>query len=404
MPFERINTGKRLAQLDSLRGLAAFTVLVSHFLLIFPAIGTLVNSTSDQTGNWFLFGITYTPLHIFWAGYEAVIFFFVLSGFVLALPYLNPAKPVSYAGYLTKRIFRIYPPYLCAVIAAVIVNMLFYRGEINGLSAFFNDVGQHPVDWRLVMDHVFFIGSFDNSKFDPVLWSLVHEMRISIVFPIIMYGVRLVDWKINLALGFLLSCFNWWMIHLNFYQEVQYQHDYFATLSYVGFFILGALLAKHRELLVSRFGAMPRPVKYMMLGFAILAYTHRWWLTSSGLLGHGRFYKLLHENFVADWITALGVIIFILAALSSKTASGILAGKVPLFLGKISYSLYLFHAICLIALLDVLYGKIPIWMILIISFAASFVVSTLSYYFVELPAIKTGKFLAGKYFGEGSKR
>jgi len=70
----------RFEQLDSLRGLAALSVVVNHFLNILPGI------FDNPNDFWFL---KYTPLHLFWAGHEAVIFFFVLSGFVLSLQFFK---------------------------------------------------------------------------------------------------------------------------------------------------------------------------------------------------------------------------------------------------------------------------------------------------------------------------
>lgn len=65
----------RIASLDSLRGLAALSVVVWHIATMFPF-------SSDP---WF----ARTPFHIFGDGEEAVAIFFALSGFVLMLPYLN---------------------------------------------------------------------------------------------------------------------------------------------------------------------------------------------------------------------------------------------------------------------------------------------------------------------------
>ena len=356
----------------------------------------MADPTDGQPGGtgWLWF-ITYTPLHIFWAGHEAVVFFFVLSGFVLALPYLKSPTP-AYSSYLVKRFFRIYPPYLVAVAAAIVVNILFYRGGIANLSHWFNIIGQRPLDWSLVRDHVLFLGFFQNCKFDPVLWSLVHEMRISLVFPLLMVCVCRLNWKAGLVIAFSFGSFNWWMMHLKSFRVVHYQHDYFETIAYAGFFILGALLAKHREALIQRFRAIPRPVRYLMVMAGILAYTHGWWLTRSGLLRHGWVESILRLDLVADWGVALGIVVFILTALSSPTATGLLVGKAPLFLGKISYSLYLFHAICLIAFVNLLFGKIPIGIILAISAAASFALAALSYRWVEVPAINVGRFFSRK--------
>ncbi len=51
------------------------------------------------------------------AGHEAVILFFLLSGFVLTIPYLLPDPP-GYLRFLTRRVIRIYVPYLAALMQA----------------------------------------------------------------------------------------------------------------------------------------------------------------------------------------------------------------------------------------------------------------------------------------------
>ncbi len=62
---------QRYEELDSLRGLAALSVFFSHMYLMF----------NESMVSTFLF--EYGPFRAFIAGSEAVILFFVLSGFVL---------------------------------------------------------------------------------------------------------------------------------------------------------------------------------------------------------------------------------------------------------------------------------------------------------------------------------
>ena len=107
---------QRYEELDSLRGLAALTVVFSHFMVVFNI------NYQDTYGmgliqNWY----KYSPIRLFWAGHEAVILFFILSGFVLTIPFLKN-NPFSYKGYLVKRIFRIYLASATSIIVAVVLK------------------------------------------------------------------------------------------------------------------------------------------------------------------------------------------------------------------------------------------------------------------------------------------
>src|SRR2546430_6654006 len=91
-------------ELDSLRGLAAITVLVGHYL----------NPFLVQSGPYAGVGRAVqlarkTPLFGLFAGHEAVMLFFVLSGFVLSLKFLR-GDPVHYGGVSRPRKFLPYIP------------------------------------------------------------------------------------------------------------------------------------------------------------------------------------------------------------------------------------------------------------------------------------------------------
>ncbi|HWJ80334.1 MAG TPA: acyltransferase family protein [Niallia sp.] len=109
---------KRIEQLDSLRGLAALSVMFSHFMIVYN-INFIYTHVMGISETWY----RYSPFHFFWAGHEAVIFFFVLSGFCLALPFLGETK-VKYNEYIIKRFLRIYIPCIVSVILAVFLKSL----------------------------------------------------------------------------------------------------------------------------------------------------------------------------------------------------------------------------------------------------------------------------------------
>jgi peptidoglycan/LPS O-acetylase OafA/YrhL len=96
----------------------------------------------------------YVLIHATPLGGEAVILFFVLSGFVLALPSIN-GKPQTYLTFITRRIFRIYVPYLAAL--AISVAGCYWLNGIVTRSEWFHDFWSEPVNWRLVCNHVLFV-------------------------------------------------------------------------------------------------------------------------------------------------------------------------------------------------------------------------------------------------------
>ncbi|XTR51760.1 acyltransferase family protein [Pseudarthrobacter sp. So.54] len=97
----------RVTQLDGLRGIAALVVVACHVLSTLPGIGSVVEGDRSAglstAGEWAVF----SPLHILWNGTPAVHVFFVLSGFVLVLPFTRPGA-TGWGQYYAKRFFRLY--------------------------------------------------------------------------------------------------------------------------------------------------------------------------------------------------------------------------------------------------------------------------------------------------------
>src|SRR3954471_9896348 len=106
---------RRIPELDALRGLAAVAVLLGHWMTVVPAWD---DDTRHQPAKWLLNLFKYTPLRLLTAAPEAVLVFFVLSGFVLALPFLE-GRAGSYRAFLVRRAFRIYPAAWAAAGAAM---------------------------------------------------------------------------------------------------------------------------------------------------------------------------------------------------------------------------------------------------------------------------------------------
>lgn len=102
--------------LHCLRGFCAFYVAVYHAKFILWSGGRDYLATFPRSGwgsgQYLAFALDMLSS----AGYEMVIFFFVLSGFFIR--YAQQRKPRKPSSFYANRIVRIYPPYLVSVVLA----------------------------------------------------------------------------------------------------------------------------------------------------------------------------------------------------------------------------------------------------------------------------------------------
>lgn len=360
---------KRYYELDSLRGLAAITVVIHHCLLVaWPLPMT-----------WPAWLVTRTPFGVIEAGHQAVMLFFVLSGFVLTIPFLSNTVP--YRQFMAKRICRIYVAYYGALALSILLLKLFSRYGIPSLNGWFNLTWTQHITLPDVLQHVLLIGKFNSAVYNTAFWSLIHEMRISIVFPLIAILIKRKRWTTALLIAGILSLIG--------------QSHHLITVHYAAFFIIGGILAKHRTELVGYFSGLTQRSKWLVVCIALCLYSARYWVP--GQLQHKLSYQA--AIFVFDWGACLGSALFILIALSFGSVTRILVWTPVHFLGKISYSIYLTHASILFALVYLLYDKVPIWVIWCLTLVITLGVSTLSYYALELPSVRWGQALARRLSG-----
>ena len=155
------------------------------------------------------------------------------------------------------------------------------------------------------------------------------------------------------------------------------------TLHYIGFFIVGILLARHLPKAGEWYARLRTPMRALLFLLAFAGYNlcYRWAFRS------GSFPK----EVVADWGVVLGAAGFILTALRSRRARRFLNATVPRFLGRISYSLYLIHAPVLLALTAMLRGRLTAWQQFPLYLTASLGFALLSCIAVEEPFIRLGR-------------
>lgn len=364
----------RLPQLDSLRGLAALVVVFHHFGNLWEK-----DSLQDSFGsNGFLLYRFFTP------GRESVVLFFILSGFVLALPAIK-GKAQSYSVFLARRIFRIYLPYLAAL--ALAVAGAYWLHGLLPLSVWFGKTWSQPVDWHLVLQHVLFLGSYNDAQFNTAFWSLIVEMRVSLIFPFLCAGIlRLRSaWSLTIALALPFAC-AWISLHVH-------APSLLATASFTALFILGILLASHQQAIHRFYTQLPRKVR-IASAFAALPFFSFGAATVRTLgKNHG-----IDLDMPADLVTALAAGWMIVLSLNSQLCRRFLLAQPVHYFGVVSYSMYLMHGTVLFALVHLLYQRIPLPAILPIYLAGVLLVTALFYHTVEKPSMDAGRRVSNLLF------
>ena len=176
-------TDDRLTELDALRGLAAFAVLIHHAVQLIPHI-----PLPDIQGlGWLRYTLTQlTPLRILEFGRPAVLFFFVLSGYVLTRALLRHGSP-GLAAFAAQRTLRLGLPVVVSVLLSVVLYALFadpaLPAEGRDRSLFTWLVPPTPGD---VVSNALLLADNDDMRLNVVLWSLVHEWRLTLLLPLVL--------------------------------------------------------------------------------------------------------------------------------------------------------------------------------------------------------------------------
>ncbi|GAC1421731.1 MAG: acyltransferase [Acidobacteriaceae bacterium] len=354
--------GPRYLELDSLRGVAALVVVIYHCSMAY-----------SLRVPWYL-----SPLV---SGNAAVLLFFVLSGFVLSLPFWGKGHNGSYGAYVTRRFFRIYVPYVAAVALAAAGAMLFPHSRLE-LSDWFRNTWQSDVTPRLLARHLVMSGG---QELNMAFWSLRYELQMSIVFPLLLLVLRAM--RPALAVVVFIALF---AIADNRLQAGVADHwHYLDTLKYGSLFALGAVLGRTIHWLHGRWHSLSRVTR-----FAVFA---------TGLSLYFGVVDALFDRAAIDLpdrlLVSLGACVVLVCCMCSRRLRTVLRHRVPAYLGRISYSMYLVHGTMLFALLNLLFWKVSAAVFAVIYLVATLAASHLFCIAVEEPSLRAGKALAGRWKG-----
>ena len=357
----RIGAG-RYSALDGARGVAALIVLLLHS----------ADRLHASSGSW----AEILLKSVFTLGHTSVIFFFVLSGFVLSIRLLGK-EPVPYWRFQLGRIARLYPCLLVAMIvaAAIMLNTKDFPGREDARA--FSVVWLSPLTLTNFARQVLLLGVTPaDIDLDGPVWSLIYELRAGLFIPLICWGLKRYPVAYSVAAVVGLSTASsaalaWLQVPNPPFTGLSVIGSLVVTLHYLCAFYIGCLLsslyhnrvdeASRRQSLLTA----PR-----ITGMATLVF----------LMAGTAMHSDITLSLFAGWA--------ILAILNSDLLQKILTVAPVAFLGRISYSLYLIHFPLVLGILRVSEGRISDGHLILISVLVSGGAATVIYRLFEVPSIR----------------
>ncbi|WP_445115190.1 acyltransferase family protein [Acinetobacter sp. WZC-1] len=302
---------------ESIRGLACLAVVFSHLSLsFFPYLHHF--EATDVANNALIYAIHHSPFAFWYSGTAAVYVFFVLSGFVLSYAILkDPAKVRNkISNMMVKRYPRLMIP---ALVSCVLTWLVFSLVKID--SGPVNSWLKIYITQDFTLKHAVYegtIGSFFFAESDTnwVLWTMTIELLGSFALFLLIYLYQLK--KILFLIGSVaVACLTWYWRGEGFSLGV---------LSFIaGIYIY--LYGRRLSLSV----AAP-----MLLFGLYLAGAH------NSSESYGWIYRLMGER-TYEYCNFFAGILIVYSILMSRQLSAQLDRKPLIWLGKLSFSVYLLH-------------------------------------------------------------
>ena len=267
-------------------------------------------------------------------GYLGVSLFFMISGFVIAYS----AEGRTATAFGISRFTRLYPSFLvCMTITFVVLT--------------FFPVAVFPISMKQYLANLLLYSKFlHQPMMDGVYWSIYYEaIFYGWVFLLLLFGV-FQKWQHSIVLVWLIvSILNFVVLQSEFLKLI------FVT-DYAYFFIIGILVYRMRG----------GDFSFLTLGL----------LASSSCFALYTAYVeagLLIVSFATPYST-LTAMAFLLSAMVVFIMAALYKGSVPMqqyfiFLGALTYPLYLLHQMIGYAFIGVFYGKVPDQILLLMTVA-----------------------------------
>ena len=360
------NKSKYLPSIDSLRALAVLAVIIYHV------------------------DVNYLP-----GGFLGVDLFFVLSGYLISsliIKEFRKTGTVNLYNFYIRRARRLLPAVYFMITVGLVVMVLFNEVLLrkSHLDAIFGYI--YSSNWWYIFHKLDYFDSFGAQSPFKHLWSLAIEEQFYMIFPLLFLLVNRKKkskdgtYKLNknflyVVLGLILVSLiaHILLFDINNISRIYFGTDTRAFSLLVG--VVGAILYP-----MERLHAKVTPQQNMLYSvvslvsiatlITVMVYTSEYntWLYRGGFL----------------LVAILGLIVIISSGKQHTLMSRLLSFKPVVFIGKISYSLYLWHFPVLVLTTPVSEIGNPNIIFVILRVILTFILATASYVFVETPIRKLG--------------
>ena len=343
---------KRIAALDLIRGIAAFSVAVPHYLML-GSDAPAAEVTSVL----------------------AVEIFFALSGFVLAPQILFCIQRQHWGDigiFLVRRWMRTIPPYLFAlVLISTLISQLFsadffrYALYVQNLFRQVNLNDYYSIAWSLSVEEWFYV------SLPAIMFLVLRLCRNSSdrACALVAMGFIAVITLLRLTLG---PADNW--------GEGVRRVVIFRVDAIAYGFLLYVFVRNFLPLESGKPGWRARAAATASLGMTAL-------IAFQGTKAIGIEHGVINQDFYPLYAAAFGLsVIFFFYVMSPWLQQSSILSNVSAYLGRISYSVYLFHVIFAQAL-DKKLAMLPIGFQLAIYLGAVTAFCTAFHYYFERPIL-----------------
>jgi len=310
-------------------------------------------------------------------GFVGVDVFFVISGYLITSIILKEIESNKFTiiGFYKKRINRIYPALIFVLLISIVVSkVILFKAEIEdfNLSVFFSTIFLANIFFSRTLNY------FDNTADDhPLLhlWSLGVEEQFYILWPLLLIFIAPRKFAFSIKVISYILAFSF---VLNVYFVSKYQSDVFylpfTRLWELGFGSLCAFASLNgiKNRLNPKFSLLSTADLFVLFGLLIII--------SSAI-------TIKTTNAFPGWFALFPVVgsgLVLVYGKFSRFASTVLANKVLVFLGLISYPLYLWHW-PILAFGHIHFGYLMDKNIKLILLLVSLLLATITYYFIENP-------------------